>query len=129
MGYRFSNRSWDGWPLTADRYAEWIRATPGRFVLLAWDFETFGEHHNIDTGIFEFLKALPGELRNRGVSCMTPTEAAAAFGDTAHDLPLTPFPATWAGVHGGPGVLSGQPRTAGDLPPDGRRPRRGAVDW
>ncbi len=101
VGYRFSNRSWDGWPLTADRYAEWIRATPGRFVLLAWDFETFGEHHNIDTGIFEFLKALPGELRNRGVSCMTPTEAATAFGDTAHDLPLTPFPATWAGAHGG----------------------------
>ena len=41
VGYRFSNRSWDGWPLTADTYAEWIRTTPGRFVMLAWDFETF----------------------------------------------------------------------------------------
>ena len=45
-------------------------STPGDLVTLAWDFETFGEHHNVDTGIFEFLDALPNELEKRGVRCL-----------------------------------------------------------
>jgi alpha-amylase len=101
VGYRFSNMSWDGWPLMADEYADWIRATPGDFVLLAWDFETFGEHHRIDTGIFDFLRALPRELRKRGITCLTPSEAAGKFAGRSYDLPLSPFPATWAGMQGG----------------------------
>ncbi len=101
VGYRFSNHSWDGWPLTAERYADWIAATPGKLVTLAWDFETFGEHHNEDTGIFEFMDALPAALERRGVRCLTPSGAVDAFGDEAHELPLSPFPATWAGQNGG----------------------------
>ena len=101
VGYRFSNQGWDGWPLTAERYAEWIAATPGDFVTLAWDFETFGEHHNVDTGIFEFMDALPDALARQGVRCLTPSGAVDAFGDEAHELPISPFPATWAGQHGG----------------------------
>ena len=101
VGYRFSNQSWDGWPLTAERYAEWIAATPGDFVTLAWDFETFGEHHNVDTGIFEFMDALPDALARQGVRCLTPSGAVNAFGNEAHELPMSPFPATWAGQHGG----------------------------
>ena len=38
VGYRFSNQGWDGWPLTAERYADWIASTPGDLVTLAWDF-------------------------------------------------------------------------------------------
>ena len=101
VGYRFSNQSWDGFPLTAERYADWIAATPGDFVTLAWDFETFGEHHNVDTGIFEFMVALPDALARQGVRCLTPSGAVDAFGDEAHELPISPFPATWAGQHGG----------------------------
>ena len=59
VGYRFSNRAWDGWPLLADRYADWLRATWGDFVFIGWDFETFGEHHRRDSGIFEFMDHLP----------------------------------------------------------------------
>ena len=101
VGYRFSDRSWSRWPLTADTYADWIKAAPGEFVLVAWDFETFGEHHSVDTGIFQFLEALPAELHKRGITCLTPGAAASRLAARAHDLPLTPFPATWAGIHGG----------------------------
>ena len=101
VGYRFSNRSWDRWPLMADTYARWIREAPGEFVLLAWDFETFGEHHNRDTGIFEFLEALPQALARHGVTCITPSEAMQAPNREVHDLPLSPFPTTWAGESGG----------------------------
>jgi len=101
VGYRFSNQSWDGWPLTADRYADWVASTPGDLVTLAWDFETFGEHHNVDTGIFEFMDALPDALAKRGIRCLTPSAAIEVFDGEAHDLPMSPFPATWAGQHGG----------------------------
>jgi len=67
VGYRFSNRNWDNYPLYADTYASWIANTSGDFVLLGWDFETFGEHHRQDTGIFEFMHALPSELAQHGV--------------------------------------------------------------
>lgn len=109
VGYRFSNRAWAGWPLLADEYAQWIRNAPGDFVVLAWDFETFGEHHNRDSGIFEFLDALPGELKERGVSCITPSEAIAQHESNAHELPLSPFPSTWAGVRGELDFFLGNP--------------------
>ena len=100
VGYRFSNRSWDGWPLLAEDYARWIDETPGDLVFLAWDFETFGHHHNHGSGIFEFLRALPEQLRKRGITSLLPSEAVEQFDDRSHPIPLPPFPVTWAGAHG-----------------------------
>jgi len=100
VGYRFSNWHWSGWPLTARTYAEWIRAAPGDVAVVAWDFETFGEHHIVDTGVFEFLRWLPDELARCGVAALTPAQATRKFARRKYDLPLTPFPATWAGIHG-----------------------------
>jgi alpha-amylase len=101
VGYRFSNRTWDGYPLHADTYAANLRKAWGDFVFLGWDFETFGEHHNLDTGIFEFMRALPPELRRRGVRCLLPSEALEEFGTVdLPDLPLPEFGTTWAGSGG-----------------------------
>jgi alpha-amylase len=100
VGYRFSNRTWSGWPLFADRYAEWLRAAWGEFVFIGWDFETFGEHQWRDSGIFEFMDHLPEELFRRGANFLTPSEALARWGDSASHLPLPIFPTTWAGQGG-----------------------------
>ncbi|HEV2405188.1 MAG TPA: glycoside hydrolase family 57 protein [Ktedonobacterales bacterium] len=100
VGYRFSNRTWDGFPLYAERYADWLRNTWGDFVFIGWDFETFGEHHRRDSGIFEFIDHLPEELAHRGAGFLTPSEALARFGGAAHHLPLPIFPTTWAGSGG-----------------------------
>lgn len=100
VGYRFSNRNWEGWPLRADRYAEWLAQHPGDFVVLGWDFETFGEHHREDTGIFAFLEALPQEVMRRGLSFRTPTEILERYGARSFELPLPAFPSTWAGSGG-----------------------------
>ncbi|MEM5872854.1 MAG: glycoside hydrolase family 57 protein [Candidatus Aenigmatarchaeota archaeon] len=59
IAFRFSARSWDQWPLTADKYASWLAATPGDVINIFIDYETFGEHHWEESGIFWFLKALP----------------------------------------------------------------------
>ncbi len=102
VGYRFSNRGWSNYPLYADTYADWIARTWGDFVFLGWDFETFGEHHRADSGIFEFMRALPAELAKRGVALQTPgalIERCSTAGNVYH-LPLPVFPATWAGSGG-----------------------------
>ncbi|MCP8304660.1 MAG: alpha-amylase [archaeon] len=75
IGFRFSNRMWDQYPLTADKYASWVDSADGDLVFIAVDYETFGEHHDRSTGILEFLKWLPVNLERRGVSFSTVTEA------------------------------------------------------
>jgi alpha-amylase len=100
VGYRFSNRGWDGWPLMADDYVQWIADSPGKVAVLGWDFETFGEHHPPESGIFEFIDALPRAIHNAGLSFATPSEALDRHGDDSYDLPLSPFPSTWAGSGG-----------------------------
>lgn len=64
IAFRFSERSWEGWPLDADKFAGWVNAHHGngQTVNLFMDYETFGEHQWEDTGIFKFLWALPETL-------------------------------------------------------------------
>jgi alpha-amylase len=63
IAFRFSTREWKEYPLTADKYARWLSGNEGQVVNLFMDFETFGEHQWKETGIFEFLKQLPIELK------------------------------------------------------------------
>ncbi|MDZ4829755.1 MAG: glycoside hydrolase family 57 protein [Phycisphaerae bacterium] len=62
VAFRFSNRGWKEWPLTAEKFARWVNQINGDGYCcnLFMDYETFGEHQWADTGIFEFLDALPG---------------------------------------------------------------------
>ncbi len=62
IGYRFSSKEWNQWPLTAEKYSIWLSATPGQLINLFIDFETFGEHQPEESGIFFFLKALPWKV-------------------------------------------------------------------
>lgn len=76
VGFRFSQRSWDGWPVTAPRYADWLAHSQGSSVHLFLDYETFGEHQWADTGIFEFLEALPAACFERGLGFVHPSALA-----------------------------------------------------
>ena len=80
IAFRFSNRNWPGWPLMADKYAEWLAEAGGEtgVVNLFMDYETFGEHQWKETGIFDFLEWLPAEfLKRPNRNFLTPSEAAA----------------------------------------------------
>ncbi|MEM3516993.1 MAG: alpha-amylase [Candidatus Bathyarchaeia archaeon] len=75
IAFRFSVRDWIEWPLTADKYAAWLSATPGQCVNIFIDYETFGEHQWKETGIFEFLKWLPTEvIKYENLEFKTPSE-------------------------------------------------------
>ncbi|MFW5793312.1 MAG: glycoside hydrolase family 57 protein [Bacteroidota bacterium] len=61
IAFRFSEKRWNEWPLTTEKYAGWLNALGPKteVVNLFMDYETFGEHQWAETGIFEFLKSLP----------------------------------------------------------------------
>lgn len=78
IAFRFSQRSWPEWPLTAEKYVSWLNQIPeeDQIVNLFMDYETFGEHQWAETGIFDFLRALPGKvLKNNNFEFVTPSEA------------------------------------------------------
>ena len=94
VGFRFSSREWSEYPLTADKYARWIAATPGELVGLFMDFETFGEHHPASSGILDFLSALPAEVRRHPQLAWATVEEVA---DGRPRAPLSvPYTMSWA---------------------------------
>ena len=66
IAFRFSNEGWPEWPLSADKFAQWVASETGDVVNLFMDYETFGEHQKAATGIFDFMKALPAALLATG---------------------------------------------------------------
>ncbi len=96
MAFRFGDRAWKEWPLTVEKYAQWLDATPDEpLINLFMDYETFGEHQWEDTGIFDFLRNLPNEwLKDPDHTFMTVTEAATTF--PAQDTLDVPQTVTWA---------------------------------
>jgi alpha-amylase len=82
IAFRFSNRGWAEWPLTAPKFARWVSDVNGNgyVVNLFMDYETLGEHQWEDTGIFDFLRHLPGEiLQHPDNNFKTPSEVAASY--------------------------------------------------
>jgi len=97
IAFRFSNQGWSEFPLTAEKFVNWINNFPPNeeTVNIFIDYETFGEHQWMETGIFEFLKALPGEVyKNSDYVFSTPGEAASNL------MPVSainvPYPISWA---------------------------------
>ena len=77
IAFRFSNQGWSEYPLTADKYAEWLSSENGEVINLFMDYETFGEHQKASTGILDFMKALPAAILKRGdLEFETVTKAA-----------------------------------------------------
>lgn len=60
IAFRFSDRNWKEWPLTAEKFQDWLNmdALRGNLINLFMDFETFGENVWEDTGIFDFMDQL-----------------------------------------------------------------------
>ncbi|MFT3921597.1 MAG: glycoside hydrolase family 57 protein [Myxococcales bacterium] len=80
IAFRFSDRSWDHYPLAPETFAGWLhRAGAGAdSVNLFMDYETFGEHQASESGIFQFLQQLPeAVLSEPGFGFKTPSEVIA----------------------------------------------------
>lgn len=95
IAFRFSNEGWSEWPLTADKFAGWVAQETGDVVNLFMDYETFGEHQKASTGIFDFVKALPGALLRTGeLEFATVSEASKRLQPVA--VLHCPYAMSWA---------------------------------
>ncbi|MDE6533674.1 MAG: polysaccharide deacetylase family protein [Muribaculaceae bacterium] len=88
----FNNTTWDEYPLTADKYIDWIASLPEQeqVVNLYMSMETFGSFLPKETGIFDFMKALPRFAKEKGVVFSTPSDAVAKLKPV--DMISVPFP-------------------------------------
>jgi alpha-amylase len=77
IAFRFSNKGWPEWPLTTEKFTQWVNNFngSGECINLFMDYETFGEHQWEDTGIFDFVRHLPSEiLKHPDNNFKTPSE-------------------------------------------------------
>jgi alpha-amylase len=97
IAFRFSNKEWQEHPLTADKFSNWIGQANGcgNVINLFMDYETFGEHQWSDTGIFDFLSHLPGEvLKHPDNDFKTPSEVIDSY--PAMEVIDIPHVISWA---------------------------------
>ncbi|MFZ3355163.1 MAG: glycoside hydrolase family 57 protein [Thermoplasmata archaeon] len=90
VGFRFSSREWNEYPLTTEKYAGWLAHSPGDVLGLFMDFETFGEHHSAASGILAFLAALPWAVaREPNLQWATVEEAVTENPNGSLSVPVT----------------------------------------
>lgn len=96
IAFRFSNRDWEEYPMTVDKFMNWTKDSWDQPLLnLFMDYETFGEHQWEETGIFEFLEHLPTAWTTEpSHTFMTVSEAAETF--ASQDTVDCPQTITWA---------------------------------
>ena len=95
ISYRFNDRSWSEYPLFAETYADWIAQQPADepVVNLFMELCALGMFQPLSSNILEFFKALPEQLRQRGITFSTPSEIC----DNVKSVgPLmVEYPTTW----------------------------------
>ena len=96
ISFRFSNYEWSDYPLTAEKFISWVKNYPEEepIVNLFMNYETLGELQPRESGIFEFMKALPRFAEQEGVGFCTPTEAISKLKPV--DMLSVPYPMSWA---------------------------------
>jgi alpha-amylase len=98
LAFRFSNRAWKEWPLSAHTFNEWAKAAVGDdqpLVNLFMDYETFGEHQWADTGIFDFFEEFVGQWLSHPDNTFYTVSEAIATNKPAGTISM-PSTVTWA---------------------------------
>jgi alpha-amylase len=97
IAFRFSNKSWSDYPLTSEKFVSWLKNTDKNddTINLFMDYETFGEHQWEETGIFEFMRALPAAVfKHSKFTFSTPSELVEELQPVA--AVNVPNPISWA---------------------------------
>ena len=94
---RFSTPSWEDYPLTAEKFINWISSTPSEEkVFNIWmGYESLGLVQRPETGIFDFLRAIPYHAMEQQIGFALPSEITRK-NEVTGSL-LVPFPTSWWG--------------------------------
>jgi len=76
ISLRFNNAEWEGYPLFADAYIERIARLPEeeQIVNIFMELSALGIAQPLSSNILDFLRALPAQAKQRGITFSTPTE-------------------------------------------------------
>ncbi len=94
IAWRFSNKGWVEYPLTAEKYLHWMDNTPGDIVNLFMDYETFGEHQWDDTNIFNFFESFVTTALKNGYEFIKISDVDRSL--KKQDRVDSPFVISWA---------------------------------
>lgn len=72
---RFSDKSWIGYPLIADKFASWVSNMEGDVIVIYYNYHSLAKHHEKESNIFQFIKKLPESLKKYNIEMVTPLEA------------------------------------------------------
>ncbi len=97
IAFRFSDKNWQDWPLTGDKFLGWIKASAqnDEIMNLFMDYETFGEHQKSQSGIFDFLRYFPEVVIKDGEFEFVTPEQAGKKHKAVASLDV-PDPISWA---------------------------------
>lgn len=97
LAFRFSNYQWNEYPLTADKFANWLASLPANepIVNIWMGYEVFGLNNSAESGFFDFFKALPYFAMEKEMKFVTPTECTKLIDKT--DSLSVAYPISWVG--------------------------------
>ncbi len=95
ISYRFNDSSWSEYPLFADTYADWVARLPEeeQVINIFMELCALGIFQPLSSNILEFMKALPAQFKQRGITFSTPSEICAKV-KSAGDLTVS-YPTSW----------------------------------
>ena len=95
ISLRFSNPSWEAYPLMADKYMDWIAQSPeedGVFNIFM-ELCALGIYQPLSSNILEFLANLPAAAKERGIGFQTPSEVIKTHKSVSSIE--VPYPMSW----------------------------------
>ena len=95
ISLRFSNPSWEAYPLMADKYMDWIAESPeedGVFNIFM-ELCALGIYQPLSSNILEFIGNLPTAAKERGIGFQTPSEVIKTH-KSVSEIEV-PYPMSW----------------------------------
>lgn len=96
IAIRFSDRNWSEYPLTSEKYVNWVSHSlqDTEVLNLFMNYEVIGHYNRTESGIFDFLRYFIQQIaENPNYQFLLPKEVTKKH--TAKDILPVPYPISW----------------------------------
>ena len=96
IAIRFSDRNWSEYPLTSEKYVDWVSHSlqDTEVLNLFMNYEVIGHYNRAESGIFDFLRHFIQQIaENPNYQFLLPKEVTKKH--TAKDILPVPYPISW----------------------------------
>ena len=96
IAIRFSDRNWSEYPLTSEKYVDWVSHSlqDTEVLNLFMNYEVIGHYNRAESGIFDFLRYFIQQIaENPNYQFLLPKEVTKKH--TAKDILPVPYPISW----------------------------------